>query len=205
MKKLLFLLLLFPFSLFAKFHDGTISMKDGTVKVGMVEVPKHSRVNKIMFKASKKGKSQKFDLKDVSGFTIINDDKQTIRYITLKLAQPKPFKKEYSIEDEVSWVMLQYENNISIVVAFIAPPLSMQYGEPVYYLHKKGEEHCSYITVFYDWNIVQIGQFKEIKKICGIIFKDDCPQLSEKFTKEAFKEKSLGAISELYNELCAGK
>ena len=204
MKKLLLLLLLLPLSSFAKFYDGTISFKDGTVKVGLVEVPKHSRVDKILFKV-KKGKAEKFDLKNVSGFTIINDDKETLRFITLKLSQSKAFKKEYYVEDEISWVRLDYEDTVSVVVAFIAPPLSMQSGEPVYYLHKKGDEHCSYITVFYEGNIVQLGQFKEIKRICDIIFKDDCPQLSEKLTKEAFKEKSLAAICDLYNELCAQK
>lgn len=202
MKKILLLLLLCPLSLFAKFYNGSITLKDGSVKTGLVDVPRHSKSDKIQFKTDKKAKVQNLEIKTISAFSITTDDGNILNYITLKLSNPKTFSKEYTIDDEVSWVRVDHDSNLSIVVAFIAPALSYTPGEPVYYLHRKGDEHCSYITVFYA-NSIQIGEFKTIKKTCEIIFKEDCPQLSEELTKDLYKEKSLMAIVDLYNLFCA--
>src|SRR5688572_337286 len=114
MKKLLLLLLLFPFLSFAKYYEGTITLKGGTVKNGMVDIPNHSKADKINFKANKKAKAEKIELANVTEFTIINDNKEELKYITLKLAMLKTFKKEYKIDEEVSWVKVVEEDYISI-------------------------------------------------------------------------------------------
>ena len=200
MRKLLLLLLLFPLISFAKFYEGTITLKDGTVKSGLVEVPRHSKADEIKFKVGVKGKEEILEIKNVSAFTIINDG-QTLEYITLKLSSPKLLSRKYKVDEEISWVRVDYEGDISLVIAFLTDPLSSRSGEPVYYIHKKGEDYCSYVAIFYS-NLIQIAHFSEIKSACEVIFKDDCPQLPEKLTKEAFKERNLMAIIDLYRELC---
>ncbi|QEE48886.1 hypothetical protein FUA48_04635 [Flavobacterium alkalisoli] len=199
MKKILFFLLLFPLTVSAKFYDGTITLSNGSVKMGMVEIPKHSKSKNIRFKSNEKAKAVNVEIKGINGFTIFDDGK-TYNYMTLKLANIKTFKKEFNIDDEVAWVRVESEGTISIVVAYTK---SLDgYVGPVYYLHKKGEDHCKYLTVFYADNMFHINEFANIKYMCKIIFKDSCPELVENLSKDAFKEKGLVLLNDLYNEYC---
>ena len=49
-KKLVLLFILVPFSVFAKFYDGTVTYNDGTTKTGLIEIPEEGGKQEIQLK-----------------------------------------------------------------------------------------------------------------------------------------------------------
>ena len=59
MKKIIFLLILIPFTVLAKYNPGSITFNDGTTKNGFIEIPKYKDI-KIKFKSEENGKTEKY-------------------------------------------------------------------------------------------------------------------------------------------------
>ena len=74
MKKLILLLLLCPLSMWAKFYPGTITMNDGSTKSGYVDPPWWDS-NKVSFKPTEKGKTEKIEIENVKELNYTADGK----------------------------------------------------------------------------------------------------------------------------------
>lgn len=116
MKKLLFLVFLMcPFALFAKFYKGAITLNDGSLKSGFIEIPDRNDRNKIKFRATKDGDTEKLKIEEVKEFYVINDKNVTLQYLTLKLANIQLFSQEYKTSEDKSWVRIERAGKINIV------------------------------------------------------------------------------------------
>jgi len=192
MKKLLLLLLLCPFMAIAGYLPGTITFNDGSSKFGLLEVPKRHDKQEISFKTDKKAKDVKFSINDVKQFVFTAEDNTEVTFITLRLANPKAFSGKYKIEEEKSWVRLEWDGEVKILIAFV--------NGAVYYIQKPNEDYARYLAVFYGG--FTFGEFNVMKKMVGFIFKEDCPNLEDSLKKEDFKAKGVNLVGIMYEQVC---
>ena len=88
--------------MWAKFYPGTITMNDGSTKSGYVDPPWWDS-NKVSFKPTEKGKTEKIEIENVKELNYTADGK-AMRVMTLTLAHIKMFQSEYSLDKDKSWV-----------------------------------------------------------------------------------------------------
>lgn len=210
MKKLLLLLLLYPLMAMAEFYPGTLTFTDGSTKSGFIEIPGTAEKNKVAFRTSQKGKTEKFKIDLVKSFTVTNDEKAEITYFALKLADPKTFKRnEFKISKDKSWVRIAVMGKINIVSAYfyspavagaIASTASSGYN---YYFWKPENDYCSYFHSDVSHGItINVGLFNALKKGVEMNFGKECPQLAELLKKDDIKQNGLAIIVRLYEENC---
>ena len=92
MKTLIILLLLCPLAMWAKFYPGTVTMNDGSTKNGYIDPPVWDS-NKVSFKPTQKGKTEKIEIENVKEISYTADGK-TMKVLTLILAQPRNFSSD---------------------------------------------------------------------------------------------------------------
>lgn len=202
MKKLALLLLLFPFTMLgATWYEGAITLNNGAIRSGFIEIPEANH-NKIKFRTSKKAETEKIVIEDVKGFWIINEENLRLEYVTLRIADMQAFSKDFKVEDKKSWLGIEKSGTVNILTAYYSGTAGSGF---VYYLHKPWEDRCYYLAAFYGGITVSVGVFKALKETVSRIFKNDCPELAMAMTKEAYKEKGLFLIQDLHTEICGNK
>ena len=204
MKKLLLLLLLIPFTVFAKFNNGIVYFNDGTSKKGYIEVPDYPDDAKLKFRADEKGKTQKIEIDLVKGFDVTNDKNETFKYTTILLAQPKIFTSDqFKLETKKSWVRIVKEGKIDIYQTYsVYSHGSKTGGDGSVYIHKKDENHAYFIAYYTGGFNIVVNGYSATMKYVDTIFEKDCPSLSAIITKDDLKKNGYNAIVEIYEQNC---
>lgn len=214
MKKLILLFVLVPFVSFAKFYKGTVTMNDGSLKNGFIELPEYSDDAKLKFKNEENGKSEKLDIENIKGFDITNNKNQTIEFITIYLASQKPFTNlEFKIDSKKSWVRVlkegkislysTYENYSSIITSSGSSiPGSVNGGSTSFYIKKGTDNYATFIDAIEGGANICGNCFSQMKKTISKILEKDCPKLADLLTKDDLKKNGYVRIVELYEQNC---
>lgn len=217
MKKLLLLFLLLPFSMFAKFYDGTITLNDGSTKTGLIEIPEAGKQN-LKFKTDLKAKAETISINDVKGFDV-TDGKNSIptKFVSIYFAKG-PLFGDCKVDKKKSWVRIEQEGRITLYSNYIGyrPAIRGSNGSigasgwPPMTLFYLGRPGINYATQF--WMYIQSGggnvainNFKVIKRLTKVHFENNCPTLESFIDKEDFKANGIGRIVDLYDEHCGTK
>lgn len=200
-----FLLLFFiPFSLFAKFFPGTITVYDGVKKNGFIEIPSNYNDSHIRFRVEKNGKTENFEIDFIRSFEIVNDGNITENYISIYLGNPDS-KGDIYIDKKKSWVKIIKEGTISIYTAMLPflPDNASSRGIG-YYIKRPNEHHGLYLGVGKkEFNFCT--DFNTLKNILKVYFEKDCPALSDLIISVDLQNNGLGQIVELYEQNCGAK
>lgn len=176
--------------------SGTITFKDGSTKTGLIDIPYYDNP-KLKFKANEKADTEKFEIATIQEFTVTWKNNTNSTYLPLTFQYYSPGKKAYKPESEKKrWVRIDRKGAIDIATIY-----SRDTGFH-YCLHKPGEDTAYYIASYYSGFVVPIGEFKSVKFYTDVIFKNDCPKLSESFTKDEYKKDGLVMIVNNYMKLC---
>lgn len=198
------LLLLVNFTVSAKFYKGTILLMDGNSKNGYIELPDYPDDKKIKFREEEKGKTEKIEIEIVKSFEIVNDKNSTVKYITIYLAEPKPFtKNQHKLDDHKSWVKVVKEGKINLYSASaVYSPGSGTGGVTSTYIQKENDKYAYFIADGYGGFNINMNGFSVLKKYLGSIFEKDCPKLAQLLNKDDMKKKGYEYILELYDKNC---
>jgi len=203
MNKLLLFLLLLPLSLYAKMYNGTITFNDGSLKSGLITLPKY-RASKLKFRQDPNAEIERYTIDDVREFTILDDDNETVKYITLKTAG----LGDNDASEGKRWLQVIKKGKISLLSYYYMVPATGGAVDvaamPCYafYIQKPGDDFCTYIYVTTFGHSLTDRDFKDFKTTLSQLFKDACPNLTESLTKEDFKAKGLEVVVELYEQHC---
>jgi hypothetical protein len=205
MKKTLLLLLLLPLMASAKFFKAKMTLNDGTLKNGYVELPDYPDDAKIKFKEEEKGKIEKIRIEDVSGFEITNDKNEVVKYITLKLANQALLNpKKIKPGDKKIWAKIIAEGKISIYAGYVAyDPMSKTGGGGTFYIKRQNEDFALNLGIFSGGGFTVCANcLSDTKKLLKMYFEETCPQFSELLNKDELKKKGVKYIVDLYEENC---
>ena len=212
MKKIVLFLLIFPISLFAKFNSGEITFNDGSVKSGLIEVPKY-KDTKIKFKQSNDAVVEKFKVEDVKGFQILNDKNETENYITLRVGNNKILNpKKFNIDEKKSFVKIVKQGKISVYLIHYEGNTTSggnggmtvnSYGADAYYLQRKNDDFAFAIGLHrYDLNFMA-GM--NLYAVVEMNFKEICPEFVNKLKEADLKATEFSRIVDIYEENCGKK
>ena len=198
MKKLILLLLLCPLSMWAKFYPGTITMNDGSTKSGYVDPPWWDS-NKVSFKPTEKGKTEKIEIENVKELNYTADGK-AMRVMTLTLAHIKMFQSEYSLDKDKSWVLVEKSGKGLNLVSIY----DTDGGEDgwFFFIHKPDEDVAKYVFTKYGPGTGMMMKYKFIEPYVKINFEKECPEMVKAFTKEVFDDKGVTVVVDLYDQYC---
>ena len=203
MNKVLLFLLLLPLSLYAKMYNGTIIFNDGSLKSGLITLPKY-RTSKLKFRQNPNAGTERYAIDEVREFTILDDDNETVKFIALKTAG---MERQKASEDK-AWLQIVKKGKISLLSYYYMVPATGGTVDvaatPCYafYIQKPGDDFCTYIYVTTFGHRLNDRDFKDFKITLSELFKDACPNLTESLTKEDFKAKGLEIVVELYEQHC---
>jgi hypothetical protein len=204
MKQIL-LLLLFPLMVSAKFHKAKLTFNDGTSKNGYIELPEYPDDAKIKFKSEEKGKTEKYSIEEVSNFEITNEKKETIKYITLKLAEQGTFNlKKIKPSNKKVWARIIKEGKISLYAGYYAYNAGTKTGGGgTYYIKRQNEDFALFLDEFGgDGLSICMNCFPNLKKTLKAYFEEICPKYPELLTKEDLKKKGMSYLVDLYEQNC---
>lgn len=202
MKKLILLFFLIPFSVFAKFYQGSLTLNSGSILKGFIEIPNYDD-SKIKFRSEKNALTDKYKIEDVKGFEIINEDNQTIKYTTLILVRPKIFKpSELKINKKKSWVCLIKEGKINLYSAyyFNQSGRDISYGY-LFYIQKTDEKFARYIYEGIRSPVIG-DRYAQLKNYLKLYFEKDCPNLLKSIENDDLDKNGLERIVEIYDQFC---
>ena len=220
MKKLIFLTFLIPFMTFARFHKGTVTMNDGSLKIGFIELPDYPDNAKLKFRIEENGDNQKLEIDAVKGFEVINDNGKTIRFITIYIAYQG---NKLFVDKKKSWVSIVKEGKINLFKSFTraeagfrsaatgsSVPFSGSSATYTFYINKPGDKFAVYIDEGtggndesdFNYGEVCINCFKQMKKTIAKFLETDCPKLAELIVKEDIKKNGYVRIVELFEQNC---
>lgn len=198
------LLLLVHFTVSAKFYKGTILLMDGNSKNGYIELPDYPDDKKIKFREEEKGKTEKIEIDLVKSFEIVNDKNSTVKYITIYLAEPKPFTKaQHKLDDHKSWAKVLKEGKINLYSASaVYSPGSGTGGGTSTYIQKENDKYAYFIADGYGGFTINMNGFSVLKNYLGSIFEKDCPKLAQLINKKDINKNGYEYIVELYDKNC---
>jgi len=210
MKKLLLLFFLVPFSVFAQFFSGTVTLNDGSTKTGLIELP-NSSDQTIKFKLSQKEKIEKISINDVKNFQI-KWQNDTIEYETMFLSEGKKDKENnFKVDKEKSWVQIEKRGkNLDLVSirysnsgVLGAAGQTSESGRVMYIKRHANNFAIYFFPIMESGGLTfQINFYKALMNSIKYHFENDCPKIIELTTKEQLKNKGLGLIVELHDEYC---
>ncbi|HLF52608.1 hypothetical protein [Flavobacterium sp.] len=211
MKKIIFLLILIPFTVLAKYNPGSITFNDGTTKNGFIEIPKYKDI-KIKFKSEENGKTEKFKIEDVKGFQIQNEKNTTDNYTTIIVGNNKIFNPtKFNLDDKKSFVKIVKQGKISVYLIHFegnsaggsnGKMRNSYYEGDSYYLQRENDDfafaigiHRSDLNFMTGFNLYMVVEMN---------FKDICPNFVELLKKEELKATEFYKIVEIYEQNCGG-
>lgn len=217
MKKLVLLFILVPFSVFAKFYDGTITYNNGSTKTGLIEIPEDGSKQEISFKTDLKAKAEKISIDDVKGFEITSG-KNTVptKFISIYLAKgPLYGTKEVKVDKKKSWVRIEKEGKITLYSSYIGYRPGVRGGggavatsgwppQTNFYLGRPDKDYAVFFWMYIEsaGTTIAVNNFKVIKKLAAAHFETKCPELENFIDKDDFKTNGIMRIVELYDEHC---
>lgn len=211
MKKLILLFVLIPFVIFAKFYKGTVTMNDGSLKKGFIELPDYPDDAKLKFRLEERGSTEKLEIDNVKGFEIINSENQTINFATFFTAY-KGKGDLIKIDKKKSWLRILKKGKISLYSATSAGTNVMSpsggsmagssSGGALYYIGIGTENYVFVIDQVFGGFTVCPNCFIQMKKTLSRIFEKDCPKLADLIVKDDIKKNGYFRIVELYEENC---
>lgn len=198
------LLLLVNFTVSAKFYKGTVLLMDGNSKKGLIVLPEYPDDKKLKFKNEETGKTEKIEIDLVKSFEILNDKNISIKYITIYLAEPKPFtKSQHKLDNHKSWVKVLKEGKIKLYSASaIYSSGSGTGGGTSTYIQKENDKYAYFIADGYGGYNINMNGFSVLRNYLGSIFEKECPKLVDLITKEDINKKGYEYIIELYEKNC---
>lgn len=207
MRKFLILFVLFPILSAAKFYRATIALNDGNLKNGFVELPEYPDDKNLKFKSDEKAKTEKLSIDLVKGFEITNDKNEVVKYVTLFLANPKPFTNDkFKLEEKKSWVKVVRDGNINIyATTSVYSPMAGTGGFSMLYVQKENDKYAYYFANADIKNLKHdytMNGFQVTKKYLNTIFGTECPKFMEIFNKEDYKNEGYDYIVDLYEQNC---
>lgn len=218
MKKLLLLLVLVPFSVFAKFYDGTITFNDGTTRTGLIEIPEDGSKQEISFKTDLKAKAEKISIDDVKGFDITSGKNPIpTKFVTIYLAKGALYgDKEAKVDKKKSWVRVEKEGGITLYSSYIGYRPGTRMGaastsgwpaQTYFYLGRPDKDYAVFFWMYMEsaGTTIAVNNFKVIKRLTETHFETKCPELHTFVEKEDFKTNGIVRIVELYDEHCGTK
>ncbi len=207
MKYIIFLFLLVPTFIFAKYYEGDLKFSDGKRLHGFFEIPSITD-KKVNFKLTTDSKSEKYLTNDLDEIDFIAEDNSNV-VIYAKYYYPMSItRKEVEHSDQKIWLLISYSGKLKIYYNYETSSSMGGFGKiPVqstniqYFLQV---ENRNFPQVFItDYGKKMIGKFHYIKKIVEITFKDICPDLFNLIDKNDINEKGIYTIGELYDKNCA--
>jgi len=107
--------MLLPLAVSAKFYKATVTLNDGSTKVGLVELPEYPDDASIKFKTELKSKAESLSSADVRSFEITTERKEQIKFITMIVAEVGTFNhKKITVGTKKSWLRVVKEGKISL-------------------------------------------------------------------------------------------
>ena len=211
MKKLILLFVLIPFVSFAKFYKGTVTMNDGSVKNGFIELPEYPDDAKLKFRTEERGSTEKLEIDNVKAFEIINGENKTIKFISSYTAY-KGNGDLIKLDKKKSWLRILKEGKISLYIASSGGSSVMSpsggsmpgssSGGAIYYIRKGTENYVFIIDQVFGGFTACGNCFSQMKKTLSRIFEKDCPKLADLIFKDDIKKNGYVRIVELYEENC---
>lgn len=214
MKKLLLLLMLVPFTMFAKFYDGTINLNDGSSKTGLIEIPSEPGQQNLKYKTDLKAKAENISINDIKDFDITDgNDKTPTKFIAMNLAKGALFG-DCKVDKKKSWVRIEKEGKITLYSSYIGYRPAVRYGngngtsgwppQTYFYLGRPGINYATFFWMYIQsgGGSVAINNFKVIKRLTKSHFENNCPTLESFIEKDDFKTNGITRIVDLYEEHC---
>ena len=218
MKKILLFLTLLPFTVFAKFFDGTVTFNDGTSKTGLIELPSEPSEQTLKFKTDLKAKAESLDINTVKGFDITSGKNEApTKFITIYLAKGLLFgTKEAKVDKKKSWVRIEKEGKITLYSSYIGYRPGMRMGaahdsgwpaQTYFYLGSPDKDYAVFFWMYMESSggMIAVNNFKVIKKLVAAHFETKCPELENFIDKDDFKTNGITRIVDLYDEHCGTK
>ncbi|MEM6718329.1 MAG: hypothetical protein AAF611_03340 [Bacteroidota bacterium] len=206
MKKLLFLLC-FIISIHAfgqhTWTEGTLHLNNGIVKKGLIIFPQVSKdlilfpkKQRVLFKANKKAKKEKYDHKNVEKVVFINADKEAEEYIYIPVSKKRHelFKKIVEGKATLYSRIVAYtegssgEQELSFTDDFVMTDLN-DYGE--FYVLREGEKIAS--------PLITLRLSRSFKKRAMEYF-SDCPEIVAKLKDKTFRQEDIKEVVTMYNQ-----
>ncbi|KGO91585.1 hypothetical protein [Flavobacterium subsaxonicum] len=198
MKHLLLLLLLLPLHAFATMYNGTVTLNNGTIKTGLINIPKFN-AGKVKFKTHPDAPVEKISIDDVKELMVLDNDNETVKYVTLKTSKNSNKKSWLQVVKKGSINLLVFNYVVPAVNGSVGTELTNCYG---FYLQRPSDDFCTYIYMMPDRHRLTIRDFKDLKKALTELFSNDCPDFLNALTEAAFKDKGLELVVELYDKHC---
>lgn len=218
MKNLFIFLMLIPFSMVAKFYDGTVTYNDGTTKTGLIEIPEEAGKQTLKFKTDLKAKAESISIDDVKGFDITSGKNETpTQFITIFLAKgPLYGTKECKVDSKKSWVRIEKEGGITLYSSYLGYRPGVRGGaintsgwppQTSFYLKRPDKEYAVFFFMILESSgtTFAVNNFKALKKLTKAHFETRCPTLESFVDPEDFKTNGINRIVELYDEHCGTK
>jgi hypothetical protein len=220
MKKILFLFVLIPFSVFAKFYDGTITFNDGKTKTGLIEIPEEGSKQEINFKTDLKAKAEQISINDVKSFEITSGKNPVpTKFVSIYLAKgPLYGTKECKVDKKKSWVRVEKEGGITLYSSYIGYRPGIRGGggavatsgwpaQTYFFLGRPDKDYAVFFWLYMESSgtSIAVNNFKVIKRLTESHFETKCPELESFIDKEDFKTNGIVRIVELYDEHCGTK
>lgn len=208
MKHLFLLLLILPLSLFATMYNGTVTLNNGTVKNGLIRIPKYNS-GKIRFKENAAAGTEKISINDVKEFVIFDAHNKAITYVPVKTSNPGWFNRHYKTRVQKSWLQLIKRGKINLLVLhYTVPAVSSNVSTvltPCYgvYVQKQEDDFCSYIYLTPLGHRITTRDYKDVKATLNLLFNTVCPKMITSFKEDDFKFYGPELIANLYNAHCS--
>ena len=217
-KKLVLLFILVPFSVFAKFYNGTVTYNDGTTKTGLIEIPEEGDKQEIQFKTDLKAKAESISINDVKGFEITSGKNSVpTKFVSIYLARGPLFgTKECKIDKKKSWVRLEKEGGITLYSSYIGYRPGVRGGaqhdsgwpaQTYFFLKRPDKDYAVMFWLYMEsaGTMIAVNNYKVIKRLTHDHFETKCPELENFIDKEDFKTNGISRIVDLYDEHCGIK
>jgi len=202
MKKILCLLCIFLSTYAFSQHswtEGTLYLKNGTVKTGLLKFPQVSKdliafngKQKVKFKKNKKAKKQKYDHKQVDKVVFSFPDSDEATYVYIAVA-----KKKYELFEKI------VEGKATL------------YARSVSYTRTVGHDFMTNQPVFYDFNdydefyvkkeseniaspLITLRISRSFKKRAMEYFAN-CPGLVAKLKDKTYRKEDIKEVVTIYN------
>lgn len=191
-----------PFSVFAKFFQGSITFSDGSIKKGFIEIPYYDD-SKIKFRSAENSDTKKYSIDEVIDFEIINEENEKISFTKFLLSSPKLFGKDHiKIDTKKSWVRIIKEGKITVFSAEYYERSGNGYaGGLRFYVKKTNENFARLIREKPNAGII-INEYKANIHYLKYYFEDECPKFIEALSPEDIKTNGMERIVELYDKYC---
>ena len=179
--------------------EGTIYLKNGTVKEGLITFPRVSkdyitfnRKQRVRFKTHKKAKRERFDHTQIAKIIFDYDDKASTEYVYIPTTEKKYelFEKIVTGKATLYARSVNYTGNVGSDGATGMSGVCTWEDYNEFYILREGEEIASPLITF------RIS--RSFRKRAMEYF-SDCPAIVEKLEDKSYKKDDIKDVVESYN------